>query len=102
MDVPVLAIQQNHTQMVKFPSRGVKDYKDIARHLVLMVAKATEKVETNWVEWDASKGEYAIPCKSLLSDLISVIIESKPRKTNVKGLPEQSMLKYTRSYITGF
>jgi hypothetical protein len=92
MNAAAVAIQQNHTQMVKFPSMGVKDYKDIARHVELMVAKAGEKVEANWVDWDASTGEYAIPCKSLFSNLTSVILGSIQGKPNITGpRAEQSM-----------
>jgi len=38
---PSIAIQQNHTQMVKFSSNNAKGYKDISLHVKEMVGKAS-------------------------------------------------------------
>ena len=46
--------------MVKFPSKTARGYKDVSLHVKQIVRKASERVETNWAEWDALKGEWAI------------------------------------------
>jgi hypothetical protein len=56
-NAPAVGINQDHIQMVKFPSKTTRGYKDISLHVKQMVGKAAERVETNWAEWDALKGK---------------------------------------------
>jgi len=56
-NAPAVGINQDHIQMVKFPSKTTRGYKDISLHVKQIVGKAAERVETNWAEWDALKGK---------------------------------------------
>ena len=58
-NAPAVGINQDHIRMVKFPSKTARGYKDVSLHVKQIVGKASERVETNWAEWDALKGEWA-------------------------------------------
>ena len=61
-NAPAIGIQKDHKQMVKFSSNNTKDYQDVSLSVKQMVAEASDKVRTNWAEWDMLKGEYALRC----------------------------------------
>jgi hypothetical protein len=63
-NAPAIGIQKDHTQMVKFPSKGDRGYEDVSGHVKLMVAEAIKKVEASRVGRDALEGKYVIWCAS--------------------------------------
>jgi hypothetical protein len=56
-NAPAVGINQDHIQMVKFPSRTTRGYRDVSLHVKRMVGNAAGRVEANWAEWDALKGK---------------------------------------------
>ena len=48
VDAEAIAINDNHINMVKFPSETDEGFETVAGHLILMVEKACVKVSRNW------------------------------------------------------
>lgn len=56
-DAERIAIQADHTKMVKFASRDDGGYRKVSGHLQLLAKAAPDAIGARWAEADKMKGE---------------------------------------------